>query len=433
MPANSIQKRIAVALETGTLAAPATINWDAIVSPGGLMATTSVDDAAIKRAYIADETITPRAMDDRAMLRGLRSGASATFSPYMAGHTSGHAATDTQATQDLMDLILRSGLGGQLLGYSATMTGGTAAEPEVTAGEGDNIEPYSWGYFVDASTGQGHFRQIESATTDTLTMVAGHELPFTPANADRMYAVTVSYVDSDVAEDYSNAGNDVLQVLMAGRQADDMFLLYGAKPEIQLGPITAGEPTKLTVPMHAVYFEAGDSLVITPALNQALQGSPGPIVGAGSTTRCWIAEPGDTLAAQQFWGSINTTLGITPERVMGPNGVEGVHGFGLSGDSYKAGALDVTVPFDSDWRVAAEAGTEYHFLAQIGNAITGGPWALYCPNLSFADDTEVGADGNSRRQQTLKFKMREAQIDVSALTATEAHRARAKFMILRVA
>lgn len=434
MTSNSIQKRVAVALESGTLAAPATIDFDSIPSPGGLMATTVVEDAGLKRAYVDDEIITTRASDTRAKLRGLRSGAQAGLAPYMAGQTSGHAAAGAAGAQDLLGMVMATAWGGQNISGGATIAAGTSAAPELDLGEGALFGDYTWGYFWDDSAALGYFRQITSVSTDTLTMTTGHELPFTPeVGVDRVYAVEATYQSWPVCEDYSHVDHDLLQVLLAGRQADDLYLLQGVKPELQLGTVEAGAPTVMTVPLHAVQFEGGDSLVITPALAQSLSGAPGPIVGAGATTSAHLVAVGATLANVQFWGGITHELGLTPERIMGPNGTEGVAGFGVTADSYKAGAVELIVPYDSTWRTASEAGTEYTYLLQVGNAVTGGPWGVYCPRLTFTDDVEAGSESNARRQQTLRFGMREAQIDVSALSADAAERARAKVVLLRVA
>lgn len=431
---NSISKRVAVALESGSLAAPATIDFDAIASPGGLLATTQVEDQGLKRTYVDDAIINPRA-GRRPRLRGLLSAAQAQIAPYMAGHTSGHAATGDAGVADLMDMMLRVAWGGQHISGGATLaaTPGTAAEPELDAGEGANFGEYTWGYFYDVSASQGYFRLIESVSTDTLTMAAGHDLPFTPAAGDRVYAVSATYIDWNIIEDHSNAGNDLLQILLRGDLTDDVFHLIGVKPELQIGPIEAGSPTVLTMPLHCVQFEQGDGYADTPDLAQALQGSAGAIVGSGRTTRAYLAEVGSNLAAVETWGSVGITFGVTPERVMGPNGTEGVHGFGVTGESYMAGSVELSVPYDPAWRTAAEDGTEYAFMIQVGNAITSGPWAVYAPRLAFADDVEVSADADARRSQMLRFDALESDVSVTGLTSTETERARSRFVILRVA
>lgn len=445
MVANAIQKRIAVALETGSLAAPAAIDYDAIASPGGLMAVTQADASGLKRARIENKTIPRRASDQPTMIQALRNEAMLNLTAYMAGQTSGHAAAGASATRDLLDLVIRAGWGGEYIGVSADVTGGSAAAPEVTEGQGGSLDDYGWGYFWDASESVGHFRQIASVAVsggnpDTLTMADGHDLPFVPAAGDRVYAVIAHYVDWDVAENYAAAGHEALRILHRGRDDDDMFELYFAKPEIQFGAVETGQPTELTIPVKCAYFQH-DELTIDPSLAQQLQGSPGRVVGAGSTTRAWYANVGAALATQQFWGGIQFTPGVVPDQQTGPNGTEGVHGYGVTGDSYKASRLELTVPFDVQHRTDAEADQAKHFLLQVGNAITSGPWGLYCPRLTWVDDVEVGAEAQSRRSQTLRFQCEEAPddaaaaggIDVTGMTDAVVHRARAKFILLRVA
>lgn len=448
MVANSIQKRVAVALETGTIAAPGVIDYDAIPSPGGLMAITQLDDAALKRAYVDNKTIPRRASENPEMLQALRSASTTTLGFYLAGQTSGHAAAGVSAVRDLTDLVFRSGLGGEFLGAATLMTGGTAANPEVTASEGAPLDEYGWAYFFDLDggpdgTGEGHFRQIESVaagTPDVLTMAPDHELPFTPSAGDIVHAAIAHYVDFDVAEDHTDAGNELLRILLAGRQSDDLYELIGAKPEFQWSAIEQGVRTEITMPVQLAIF-LNDELGISPALAQVLQGSPGKTVGAGTSTKAFLSNIGTTLATQQFWGGIQFTNGVVPEQVMGPNGTEGVHGYGLTADSYMSTTLELITPYDASFRTDAEAGTEKRFLIQVGNAVTDGPWAVYCPRLAVMDDLEPGSDANSRRQSTLRFKCHEALSDgeTGAVTTTGlsssavVNRAKAKWMLLRVA
>lgn len=449
MVANAIQKRVAVALETGTLQAPAVIDYDAIPAPGGLLAVNGFDEAALKRAYVDNARVPRTAEEEPEMLAALRNASTETLPWYLSGHTSGHAAAGAQATRDLIDMVVRAGWGGEDIGYSADITGGSATAVEVTEGEGAPLEEFSWGYFWDADggpngTGQGYFRQIASVTPgaaspDILNMAPDHDLPFTPAPGDRVYAVIAHYPDFDIMEDHTDAGNELLRVFLQGRDPDDKFELFGAKPEIQIGPIEQGNRTEIQMNLMMAYFEHSE-VAVSPALTQQLQGSPGKTVGAGCTTLAYLSNPGTALANQNFWGAITITTGITPEQVDGPNGCEGVHGYGLTADSYKGTRLEVVVPFAVQNRTDAEARQHKRFMVQVGNLVTDGPYAVYCPYMQWSDDAETGADDNSRRQQTLRFQCLQAPfegetgaIDTTGLSAAEVRRARAKIMILRVA
>jgi hypothetical protein len=432
---NAIEKRVAIMEETvfaeASLPGAAAIDWDALVSPEGLLAVTEAQTESLKRAYIENENITVRAADVHPKIRGVLSGATSQIASYIYGARSGHAAAEAQAEDDALDLILRSGLGGSYNGFAADLVGGTAALPEVDVGQGANLDPWMWGYFVDVSTGLGYFRLIESVAGDVLTMAPGHTLPFVPAVGDTMRATKARYFSPPVNEDPGHASHTTLAMLLAGANPEDLYELRGVKPDLQFGPIEQGAPTKVTFPIKLCNF-AHEGLGPFD-LAYTLQGSPGTVVGAGTRTTCWMSPADTLLATQQFWGAITPNLAVEHAAIMGPNGNEGVHGWGLAESSYKTGGVDLAVPFDASWRAAAEAETEYHLLIQVGNAITDGVWGLYFPRLSFNEDAGPGEDDNRRRQSNLQFMARERQ-DASLLALAEdvRERARAKWILLRL-
>lgn len=432
MVSNAIEKRVAVSVE-GSFADPTAIDWDALVTPEGLLAVTEAQTEGLVRAYLDNENITVRAADVHQKIRGLLSGAASQIGSYIYGARSGHAAAGAQATRDLFDVTLQAGLGGEYTGYAAALVGGSAAAPEVDVGEGADIDPWTFGYFVDTSAGLGYFRLIESVAGDVLTMADGHTLPFTPEVGDIMRAVKMHYPHWPACEDPTHTLHNTLAILLAGAHAEDLFELRGVKPDLTFGPIEQGAPTKVTFPLKVTTFEHESISQPGPDLAYALQGSPGTVVGAGTRTTCWLSEVDTLLASQQFWGAITPSMAIEHAAIMGPNGNEGVHGWGLAESSYKAGGVELAVPFDADWRTAAEAETEYHLLIQVGNAITDGVWGLYFPRLAFNEDAKPAEDDNRRRQSSLSFVARERQ-DAALLALDEdiRERARAKFILLRL-
>lgn len=437
MVANAIEKRVAITVE-GSFADDGAIDYDALVAPEGLLAVTEVQTENLKREYIDNKNITVRAADVHPKIRGLRSGATSQIGSYIYGARSGHAAAGAQSARDLLDVVLQSTIAGELDGYAADITGGVAAAPTVDGGHGDNLSPWSWGFFWDDDAGTGEFRKIQSiadggAGDDTLTMAPGHDLSFTPDVADTMYAVRQHFPHWPAMEDHAHASHSTLAMMLAGAHAEDFFDLRGVKPDLQMGAIEQGAPAELTFPLKLPFFFHDEITLPGPDLAYALQGSPGTVVGAGVRTRVWLAEAGATLAPQEFWGAITPNLAIEHAPITGPNGIEGVHGWGLAESSYKSGTVELHVPFSRDWRAAAEAGTEYHLLIQVGNAITDGVWGLYFPRLSFNEDAMPAEDDNRRRQSTLSFIARERQgFDISGLGEDEGNRALAKFEILRI-
>lgn len=442
MPVNSIQKVVAIA-EEASFAAVASPDWETLAGAEGLMAVTEVEDSALRRAYIENENITRRPGDRNARIRGLRSGATAQISAYVSGLASGHAALGSQAAANVLDTMLRAAYGGQHLGYAADITGGTAANPTTTGAHGDNIEPWSWGYFWDDNggpdgNGAGEFKLIESVTDggagdDTLSMAPGHDLSFVPEAADEMRAVRVYTPHWDALEDHSHADHTTLTMLLQGRHEEDLFELKGVKPAVNFEAIEQGVAAKISIPLMLAYFLHNEIALPGPTLAQALQGQPGDVIGSGRrTTMLWAAADA-AFASAQFWGTVQPTLGVQHEHVVGPNGIEGVHGYGVAGDSYKAGQLELMADFTRAFRAEAEAAAERHLLLQIGNALTDGVWGMYFPQLSYSDDAEVGSDRNARRQNTLRYDLRERQtLDETGLTEAQIHRARAKFAILLV-
>ena len=439
MVANSIQKHVFLSTEAA-FADATSPDWENLAAPLGLMAVTSLEDAALRRAYIEDKTLKTRASGTRSMIRALRSGATASLASYMYGASAAHAAAGSQAVRDILDVLLRSWLGGETDGFSADITGGTAANPDVAAAQGDNFTDWSWGYFWDADggdgSGEGHFRQIASVADggggdDTFTMVAGHDLPFVPAAGDRVYAAKDHWPHWTAMEDHTDALHETLTLLLQGFQTDDVYELKGVKPSIDFNAIEQGSPVELAIALGLAYFLVNPGQEDGSGL--ALQGSPGRVVGAGSTTRCFLANADAALAAQQFWGGLKFTPGIQYEQVNGPNGVEGVHGWGLQASSYDAGRVEAIVPYDAAFRAEAESNQAKHMLIQVGNAITSAPYGFYFPHLEYADDMEPGNDRNARRQSTLRYSLHERTgVDTAGMTVAEQHQALAKFHILRV-
>ena len=110
---------------------------------------------------------------------------------------------------------------------------------------------------------------------------------------------------------------------------------------------------------------------------------------------------------------------------------EGKHGYGITEDSYNGTGLEIIVPFDDSWIAAYHAETRYHMRVQIGRTV-GDARFLYFPNLSFADTPEKVSVGG-RDGLKLSFTALERDVAQGSMTAAQYHRARAKFVLGRVA
>jgi hypothetical protein len=431
MPANAIQRTVAFDREA-SFADSAAKDWDSLTANGDVILCHDLTFDP-RRPKIENKNLKQRAGATRPGVLGLRNhpvGLS-----YYWKANSANAAEGAQATRTAQDELLYNALGGEHRGYAAGIAAGTAASPTVEDADGDNLAEYGWSFFWDTSASQGFFRQYSTVTegvgSDTLTMATGHTLPFTPdaGGADIAYACVSHYPHWDALEDHTHANHTTLAMFFKGRHTERSSESKGCKLGVEMSPIEQGALPELIFSGLGTTFDTDG--ISQPALTVTPEGGPGSVVGSGSTTLCYLVNSSSTLAAQTFWGQITPTFGIKPERVAGPNGTEGVHGHGLTEDSYDASMIEITVPFDDSWITAYHAETTYHMLVQIGTAIIGSRF-LYCPLMSFAEEPEPVSVGG-REGLTLRFNLLERDVAQGSLSEDEYHRARAKFTIGRVA
>jgi hypothetical protein len=431
MPANAIQKTVAFDREA-SFADSSAKNWDSLTANGDVILVHNLNYGGIRRPKIPNANLKQRAGATRPAVLGLRNH-EFSFDWYWNAN-SANAAEAAQAARTAQDELLLNALGGEHRGYAAGIAAGSAASPTVEDAHGDTLEEYGWNFFWDTSASLGYFRQYSTVTegvgSDTLTMATGHDLPFTPdaGGADIAYACVAHYPHWDALEDHSHSLHTSLTFFFKGRHTEHSVESKGCKLGVNMGPIEQGTIVDLSFSGLGTTFDADG--ITQPALTVTPEGSPGSVVGSGTNTLCHMATSAATLAAQTFWGPITPTFGIMPDRVGGPNGTEGVHGHGVTEDSFDASGIEMTVPFDDSWITAYHAETTYHMLVQIGTAITGSRF-LYCPLLSFSEEPEKVSVGG-RDGLTLRFTMLERDVAQGSLSEAEWHRARAKFTLGRV-
>lgn len=433
MVANAIQRTVAIDRE-GTFQDPAAKNWDALTANGYLIYVFDLDDSGIKQAIVRNKNLKQRSAATNAPILGLKNH-DYSFGKYWNSLSTGFAAEAAQATRIGQDEVLLNAFGAEVRGFAAGIAGGTAAAPTVDAAHGNNLVKYGWSFFYDLSATDGFFRQYASIAdggggADTLTMVAGHTLPFTPdpGGADVAYACVHHHPDWDVLEDHTAAGKTSLTTFLKGRHAEDNFESKGVQLTVDMGPIEQGVPAEFKITLLGSNFTHEG--ISQPALAQAVSGGPGRVVGRGVSTMCHFANAGALLATQNFWGAITITLGVQHDRVTGPNAPEGVHGHGVTEEAHDATMVEVTVPFDDNWSTDFRAETKKHLLIQIGTKLVEDPKFIYFPKLAIEDVVEVSVGG--RRGTKITMRAMESDEPITGLTATEAHRARAKFHLGRI-
>jgi len=427
MANNSIQRTVVFSREL-TGFGQGVADWAAVqVGDGGPIRIFDLNISALRQAMLEDKNYRRRAGGEFPMFGGLKNG-QFSFSFYRAGNPATPAAAGVQAGQRAFDELLFNAFGGESRGFAAAITGGTALIPTVTAANVATQDQQSWGFFRDISAPENsRFRRFTTTTTGNMTLATGHQLPFVPVNGDVMTAAVVHNLRYEVIE--NNANNSSHTFLAMGQHVEDSIEARGVAFAIPSMTIEAGVPVEL--PVTALCASIVDMEGITQTvITEVDQGQHAGVVGSGQATICEFANVGSNLASVQFTGQIAINFGIERDPMVGPNGLEGVHGYGITPGSYSGTTVDVTVDFDDNNVTQFRAGTEKHLLVQIGtgNTLTHG---VYFPRLAWREEPER-VDVNGRVYHTLRFKALEPEDDVSALSGSEVARVKAKFSLLRV-
>lgn len=437
MPVSPLKQReIAVSREASFGAGA---DFDAITNGGKFYATEI--SAELVEPKTENENLRLRASDKFAGIFMPKT-ATLSFSTYHYG-TSLNALDQAQAARLVRDELLLNALQGETRTYRAALSGGTVLVPTVEDGAGSDLQPaHSWGFFYDTTAGVGYARKIETVTVpgggtdNSLVMRAGHDLPFDPVGGGVMHATCTHFPHWDLLEDHT-AAQVTSSFFVRGKHPAHLHEVQGVRLGVEVGEISAGTPSMLMYEGVGVDFTNPERYVAghpdpltVPTLAGTPEGLPPSVPGRGTATRCFIADVGATLATQQFWGSISVSLGIAPDPSEGPNGRNGVHGFGVTAESYDGGGVELMVPREAYWKRNYRDESEKHMLIQIGDQPSN-TWWIYFPRLSFRTEPTDG-DHRGRDAYSLAFDALEPDIDVSALTTEAGHRARAKFEIGRV-
>jgi hypothetical protein len=345
------------------------------------------------------------------------------FGTYMHGSTVNAAEAAAAVTYHL-STMLKSALGGMDLGWGIGFLGGSAAEPTIDADPGFAIGDWIWAY--DDSAAVGEFYRIATIVGTTLTL--DRTLHFTPAVADRAYAVINCYIDDTVTTQHDHADHTTMSFCFQGDQAEDVYAIYGCKPSVGIEAIEAGKPSQLTWDVMGTTF-AVETLTADDFSAVTTHGTAGTVPGLVDATRVKMATVAGALAdIGDVRGSLNVTPGVVYERVMGPNGYEGVHGHV---DTVDDTTIEMVVPFDDDHATAFRASTLKHILIEVGQTPAAYPWGIYFPRCEYASDP-VRSDEGALTGSALSFRALKGPASGS-LTGADERRFRSPMQILLVA
>lgn len=383
---------------------------------------------AMQQSTIDNLNYRQRALATRGKVQSLANG-TFSFGLYMHGRLTA-VADDARSTITSPNFpiahLMQNAWGGIRLGYRTVLSGGSAAEPDVEAGDGGQYAAGDWGFFIDGSStsGPGYFRKIESIDTDTLTLWAGHDLPFTPANGDILGSVIQAYPHTSILVNPNNASHLTQSFLAMGDLADDAQ--QGAGCKLNLSAIEGLAPGEAAM----LRFEGMATQIDNEAITQPSAGTPvgdAPLATAtGDDTTVYISAVGAALAAVEAQ-SVTVTPGINSQPIPCVGGIEGRSGYTLTASSADETMIEVNVDYDDAWNTAFAAETRYQILIQVGN-VPGRAFAVFAANCELVEDPSRGA-ATDLTVSVLKFRCLESAVSTAA-TGDDLEKVRAKIELL---
>jgi hypothetical protein len=420
MPAHAEPRDAAVRVET-TLADTES-DWDANATEI-LIIDPNVE--GVDQDNIESKNIKQRLQSVHPMIRGLKSNSTFSHGMYMHAHGSS-AAEAAAATATIQHTILKAALAGQDLGYAAGLSGGDVTNPTIDADPG--FVAGDFGFYYDTDAGAGEFGLIDSISMTTLTQ--RWDLGFTPdgGGADVLHAVIDIYPNEDGLVDHDDANHITLGWKVQGMNSEDVYELKGCKPALGEVSITAGEEVVLKFDYGVVDWTSSQSAT---TFTSTYSGRAANIPGSGSTCSIKIGDFGSGLTEVDVRGTVTFRPNIGHDKVMGPNGLEGVHGY--VGTGLGTAQIEIVVEYDNaydtDWdNHVAGTPTLKHLLIQIGDTPTTA-WGIYFPRLEYFAKPKRADEGGVTSHR-LVFRCMEDTASVSGLTGDDIAKRRAPFHIL---
>ncbi|MGL5912292.1 MAG: hypothetical protein ACRCZP_19965 [Phycicoccus sp.] len=380
------------------------------------------------RGVIPNDNYRQRIFATRPMVLSLANG-ELSFGVYMHGRSTA-VADDARATITSPNFpighFLQNAWGGIRLGYRTVVASGTAAAPVVEAGDGTQYEAGDWVFAHDTGTDatRGYFRKIASISTDTLTMWAGHDLPFTPATSDVFGAVIQAYPHRQRMVNQAHASHLTQSFLHFGELSEDVQQGAGVKLNLtSIEGLGAGEAgiMKFTGLVAQVTKEG----LAAPTAADPLGDAP-LATATGDDTLVYISAVGATLATVEAQ-SVTVTPGFASQPVPCVGGVEGRSGYTIDGGSIDAAMIEITVDFDLDWSTGFLAGTRYQILIQVGT-VAGRAYGIFAANCELVEDPGRG-EATDLAVSVLKFRCLESAVSTAA-TGDALEKVRAKLELL---
>lgn len=336
-------------------------------------------------------------------------------------YPSGSAVGDgvTASSNSAIHRLLKAVMGGAHLGTGTTVaTGGWAssAAGDVAAAAGLS----AGGLFGWAdSTGFVHTREIESVTSNTVTLKLG--LPAAPASGDTVYTGATYYFTQDP--------DTSLQFIVEGQETEDRFVILGGQGTVT--PTLSLDGTIQTLQFQLTGTKwltannaAGSGTIDGSALGKATFSNYRPITSQSGRFLVQTVGTATYSGSEVDIQALNVSSGMTKEMITSPNGVEGVVRFRMvraSGTPPAEGSFQTYYTARTNW-TARDSKDDKAVYYQNGVS-AGGIVAVSLPTVQF---TDVQRDGDTIASETVTVKAR-LDGDTSETSATDLGRSPARF------
>lgn len=367
------------------------------------------DTSNVFRERIDNENYRRGVVRQHGQVLGRKSVGDISFSQYLTA-TGTNAAEGAQATGTELTENLKCALGGEILNYGAGCSSAAAAVLSVDTGQGTNLTE---GQLLPVEiNGVTEWYVVQSISTDDVTV--DRNLHDTVDASDRVYASVECFPHQAALTQPAHASHITRAFLFDGDDTEDLIEVRGVKLGATFEAFTQGTLPLVNFSGMVTSYVDDDSAQSIPS--GSFEGEAPLAIGNGNATRILVGDKGGTMTDVDCF-SAQVNVGITPAKVEGPNGDEGVHGYVAEG--FDGMSLSMSFEYSGDWLDDMEAGTEKQMLIQIGTGSTS--VALYFPRLEITRATR-GTGPAGIVASMVELNMLENDASVGSLTGDDAER-----------
>lgn len=317
----------------------------------------------------------------RELIKGARGSGTGTFSMLLTGVEDLSPSDGAAPSETALSKLLKHCLGGQDIGTSHDVTGGTTTSLTMASTTGLEL-----GAFVGVqdltspsseNSGRVFIRRITALVVDT-SVTLDEALPFTPANGDLAVGCITHYVDPDVLEDSTGAAGRTLSLYHAGKTSEQVHVAYACALTMGLSDLSRN-----AVPQVAFTAQCGN-WGTSPAVSQDADTWAAAGIGAqiiGRYTRFWFEDYGTTTSTKKGIGSME--IGPLVERskieaiTSGGENLESMVGYSSTAGTETTVTLNIA-GYDDDWEADLQADT-YKVARYAHESQPGKSWAIHFP------------------------------------------------------